>query len=61
MVPTAAVRQKLPHATAESLLESRFDAHPNGLFRLIFPVFVRVWKRAEKRNMLHSKQALERH
>jgi len=44
-----------------SLLESRFDAHPNGLFKLIFPVFVQAMKRAEKRTMLYIKQALEKH
>lgn len=43
-----------------SLLESRFDAHPKGLFRLIFPVFVQVMKRAEKRTMMRIKQALEK-
>lgn len=45
---------------AGSLLAVRFEAHPNGLLKLIFPVLLRVLKRTEKRNMLCIKQTLEK-
>ncbi len=41
-------------------LRSTFDAHPNGLFRIIFPIFIQVMKRQEGRNMTNLKAALER-
>ncbi len=41
-------------------LESRFDAHPHGWFRLVFPLFLLVMKRQERKNMANAKQALER-
>jgi hypothetical protein len=42
-----------------SLLVSRFDAKPHGWFRVIFPVFVQIMKRAEKANMAYVKKAME--
>ena len=42
-----------------SLLVSHFDAHPNGMMKLVFPVFLQIMKRAENRNMSHIKRALE--
>ena len=41
-------------------LEATFDATPKGMFRLVFPIFVRVMKRAERKNMTYIKTALER-
>ena len=43
-----------------SMLAVRFDARPNGLLKLIFPVLLQVLKRAEKRNMRCIKDALEK-
>lgn len=40
-------------------LHSTFDAHPNGLFRLLFPVFIKIMKRQERQNMANLKAALE--
>lgn len=45
---------------AGSLLAVRFDARPSGPLKLIFPVLLQVLKRAEKRNMLCIKHALEK-
>lgn len=42
------------------LLTSRFDAHPQGLLRLFFPVLLRELKRAEKQNMQYIKNILEK-
>ena len=42
-----------------TMLVSTFDAQPNGLFRLIFPVFLQIMKREEKANMGFLKQAVE--
>jgi hypothetical protein len=42
-----------------TLLTSRFDARPNGLIRLIFPVFLIILRRQEKANMVNVKRALE--
>ena len=40
-------------------LEVKFDAEPHGWFRLVFPVFLRVMKRQERKNMTNLKAALE--
>jgi carbon monoxide dehydrogenase subunit G len=45
---------------AGSQLAVRFDARPNGLLKLIFPVLLQVLKRAEQRNMQCIKHALEK-
>lgn len=42
------------------LLFSRFDVRPQGLLRLFFPIVLRQLKRAEKQNMAHIKNALEK-
>ena len=42
-----------------TLLNSRFEAHPHGAFRLIFPLFLIMIKREEARNMQLLRQALE--
>jgi hypothetical protein len=42
-----------------SLLVSRFDAHPRGWFRLIFPVFLLIMRRQEKTNMANVKRFVE--
>lgn len=42
-----------------TLLKSRFDAKPHGLFRLIFPIFLIILGRQEKANMVNSKRAME--
>lgn len=43
-----------------SLLFSRFDVRPRGLIQLFFPIILRQLKRAEKQNMAHIKNALEK-
>ncbi|MBZ0318803.1 MAG: SRPBCC family protein [Anaerolineae bacterium] len=43
-----------------SLLSSRFDVRPHGLLRLFFPILLRELKRAEKQNMTHIKNILEK-
>lgn len=40
-------------------LEATFDATPKGMFRLVFPIFVQIMKRAERKNMTNVKAALE--
>ena len=40
-------------------LDSTFDATPHGLFRLIFPVFIRMMRKEEARNMTLLKAHLE--
>jgi hypothetical protein len=42
-----------------SLVMTQFDAHPHGWFRLIFPVFLLIMRRAERNNARLYKQALE--
>lgn len=42
-----------------SHLTARFDAHPHGMMKLFFPVFLQVMKRSEKRNMPRMKAAVE--
>lgn len=42
-----------------TLLTSRFEAHPHGTFRLIFPIFLIMMRREEARNMQLLRQALE--
>jgi hypothetical protein len=41
-------------------LMSRFDAHPKGFFRVVFPLFLMMMKRQEKANMVNAKNTLER-
>jgi hypothetical protein len=36
-----------------------FDAHPNGLFRLVFPIFTRMMRKEEAQNIVHLKAQLE--
>ncbi|MDQ3398371.1 MAG: SRPBCC family protein [Deinococcota bacterium] len=43
-----------------SMITVHFDARPKGLLKLAFPLLLQVLKRAEKRNMLCIKQALEK-
>jgi hypothetical protein len=43
-----------------TLLASRFDVRPRGLMQLFFPIILRQLKRAEKQNMAHIKNALEK-
>jgi hypothetical protein len=38
---------------------TRFDAHPNGWIRLIFPLFLVITRRAERNNGRFYKRALE--
>jgi uncharacterized protein YndB with AHSA1/START domain len=40
-------------------LDSSFDARPNGLFRLVFPIFIRMMRKEEAENMVHLKAHLE--
>ena len=42
-----------------TLLASLFEAHPNGLTRLFFPILLQALKRGEKQNMRCIKAALE--
>lgn len=42
-----------------ALLATRFEAHPRGAFRLVFPIFIAMMRREEARNMQLLKQALE--
>lgn len=41
-------------------LAARFDARPHGLLKLFFPVLLRQLRRAEKQNMQHIKNVLEK-
>lgn len=41
-------------------LFSNFDAQPHGLFRLLFPLFLKKIRKEEKANMGYLKAALER-
>lgn len=40
-------------------LESTFDATPNGLFKLVFPIFIRMMRKEEAENMINLKTHLE--
>jgi len=40
-------------------LDSTFDATPNGLFRIVFPIFIRMMRKEEARNMMLLKSHLE--
>lgn len=42
-----------------TLLTSRFEARPHGVFRLVFPVFMAMMRREEARNMQLLKRAVE--
>lgn len=43
-----------------TLLASRFDVRPRGLMQLFFPIVLQQLKRAEKQNMAHIRNALEK-
>jgi hypothetical protein len=47
-----------PEAGGSRLLVD-FDARPKGLFRVVFPLFMLVMRRAEKANMTRIRSALE--
>jgi hypothetical protein len=40
-------------------LDATFDAHPNGLFWLVFPIFIRMMRKEEAQNMDLVKAHLE--
>jgi hypothetical protein len=40
-------------------LDATFDAHPNGLFWLVFPIFIRMMRKEEAQNMVNLKAHLE--
>jgi uncharacterized protein YndB with AHSA1/START domain len=40
-------------------LTSRLEVHPNGAYRLVFPMIVMAMRREEARNMGRMKQAVE--
>ena len=40
-------------------LDSTFDATPNGIFRIIFPIFIRMMRKEEAENMTLVKAHLE--
>ncbi len=40
-------------------LDSTFDATPNGLFRVVFPIFIRMMRHEEAQNMTLVKAHLE--
>ncbi len=42
-----------------TLLTTRFEANPRGAFRLVFPIFIAMMRREERRNMDLLKNALE--
>lgn len=44
---------------SSTLLQSRFEARPNGAFRLVFPLFLIAIKREEKTNMALIKKWVE--
>lgn len=42
-----------------TLLRSRFEAHANGWFKLIFPLFLILLRRTEKKTVQYAKQYVE--
>jgi len=42
-----------------STLVSKFEARPHGWFRMVFPVFLLIMRRAEKKTVLFAKRAVE--
>ncbi|MFN2581569.1 MAG: SRPBCC family protein [Candidatus Dormibacteria bacterium] len=48
-----------PREGGGTRLRSRFEAHPKGLFRLVFPMFLRIMRRTERENMINARAALE--
>lgn len=40
-------------------LASRFDARPQGWFRLVFPIFLLIMRKTERENKVNAKRALE--
>ncbi len=50
---------RLQLRTRRHRLDATFDATPNGMFRLVFPIFVQIMKRAERNHMIYIKKALE--
>ena len=53
-------KARLEPAAEGTRLWVDFDARPHGLFRLIFPLFLRKLRRDEKANMAYIRKALER-
>lgn len=47
-------------AEAGAVLTVRFDARPQGWFRLVFPIFLVMTRRQERANMRHLREAVER-
>ena len=50
---------RLTEESSATRLEVDFDATAHGLFKLIFPIFVRVMRRQERQNMENIKTSLE--
>jgi uncharacterized protein YndB with AHSA1/START domain len=50
-----------PTANGETRMTSRGEWSPNGWFRLVFPIFARVMRRAENQVMTNARRALEEH
>lgn len=42
-----------------TILTSRFDARPHGLFKLIFPIFLLMLRKQERENMVNAKRYVE--
>lgn len=40
-------------------IDAAFDARPHGLFKLVFPIFIRMMKKEEAANGRYLKQYLE--
>jgi hypothetical protein len=51
---------RLEPIPAGTKLDADFDATPHGLFRLIFPLFLRQMRKEERANMTYLRDALER-
>jgi uncharacterized protein YndB with AHSA1/START domain len=50
-----------PTATGGTRMTARGEWSPHGWFRVIFPIFVRVMRRAEKGVIVNARRALEEH
>ena len=51
---------RLEPAEGGTTLHTSFDARPHGLFRVIFPIFLRHIRKEEAANMTYIKDTLER-
>jgi hypothetical protein len=49
----------LSEVDAGTQLDASFDATPHGLFKLVFPIFIRMMRREEAENMDHLNAHLE--